>query len=113
MQYIVLGAACILSCHPEDDHHVVHLHPAAADRDHPNQGHLPEVHGQLGGKSSGQVQATIYVHICMWCSHCASKTYIRQNTLLENLRLSFGRFVMLVYSCIVRKHRENRKTLPF
>ena len=59
MQQTVLGAACTLSCHPVDDHHDVHHHPAAADGDHPNQGHLQEVQGQLGGKSSSQVQATI------------------------------------------------------
>ena len=55
-----LGAACVLSCHSEDDHHDVHHHPAAADGDHPNQVHLQEGQGLLGGKSSSQVQATIY-----------------------------------------------------
>ena len=59
MQQTVLGAACTLSCHPEDDHHHVHHHPAAADGNHPNQGHLQEVQEQLWGKSSSQVQATI------------------------------------------------------
>ena len=59
MQQTVLGAACTFSCHPEDDHHDVHHQPAAADGDHPNQGHLQEVQGQLGGKISIQVKATI------------------------------------------------------
>ena len=56
-----MRVACTLSCHPEDDHHDVHRHPAAADGDHPNQGHLQEVQGQLGGESSSQVQATICI----------------------------------------------------
>ena len=38
-----------------------------------------------------------------WCSHCASKSYIYQNTEFENLNLSFERFVMLVYSFSGRK----------
>ena len=59
VQQTVLGATCTLSCHPEDDHHDVHHHPAAADWDHPNQGHLQEVQEQHGGKSSSQVQETI------------------------------------------------------
>ena len=59
MQQTVLGAALILSCHPENDHHDVHHHPAAANGDHPNQGHLQEVQRQIGGKNSVQVKATI------------------------------------------------------
>ena len=78
----------------EDEYHDTHNHPAAADGDHPNQGHMQEVQGQLVGKSSTQLQATI----CTDCCHCAFKTYIRQSTVLENLKLSFERFVMLVYS---------------
>ena len=45
-----MGATCTLSCHPEDDHHDVHHHPAVADGDHPYQGHLKEVQGQCGGE---------------------------------------------------------------
>ena len=41
MQQSVLGAACTLPCHPEDDHHYVYHQPAAADG---------EVQGQLGGQ---------------------------------------------------------------
>ena len=43
VQPTVLGAAYTISCHPEDDHHCVHHHPAAADGDHSNQGHQQEV----------------------------------------------------------------------
>ena len=50
MQQTVLGAAYTLSCHPEDGHYEIHHPPAAAEGDHPNQGHLQEVQGQLGGK---------------------------------------------------------------
>ena len=63
VQQTVLAVACTLFCHPEDDHHDVHYHPVVADGDHPNQGNLQEVQGQLGRKSSSQVQAT----------HCATK----------------------------------------
>ena len=59
MQQKVLGATCTLSCHPEDDQKDFHHHPASADGDHPNQGHLQEVQGQQGGGSSSQLQATI------------------------------------------------------
>ena len=50
---------------PKDDHHDVHHHPDAADEVHPNQRHLQEVQGQLGGKSSSQVQATICTSVAV------------------------------------------------
>ena len=46
-------------CNPEDDHHSVHHDPAAADRDHPNQGHQQEVQEHLLGESLSEVHATI------------------------------------------------------
>ena len=47
MQQTDQGAPITLFCHPEDDHPDIHHHPAADD-------------GQLEGKSSSQVQATIF-----------------------------------------------------
>ena len=32
------------------DHHDDHHHPAAVDRDYPNQGNLQEMQGKIGGK---------------------------------------------------------------
>ena len=100
VQQTDLGEACTLSCHPEDNHHDVDHDLAAADGDHPNQGHKQEIQGQLGGE---KFKSITHKHMYWWCSHCASKTYIYQNTELETLNLSFGRFVMLVYSFSERK----------
>ena len=44
-----MGETCSPSCHPEDNHHDVHHHPAVANGDHSNQAQLQEVQGQWGG----------------------------------------------------------------
>ena len=46
-----------------------------------------------------------------WCSECCCKTYLRQNTVLENSNLRFERFVMLVYSFAERNttYKQTRK----
>ena len=77
VQQTLLGAACTPSCHPENDHHDVHLHPAEPDRDHPKLIPLQEVQGQFG-----KFKSSTSKHLYWWCSHCASKTSIWQNTAL-------------------------------
>ena len=64
----------------------------------PTKGTCRNARTALGEKFKSSASNHMY-----WCSHCASKTYIHQNTVLENLNLSFVRFVMLVYSFSARK----------
>ena len=89
------GSSMHFFCHQEDNHHGVDHDPAEADGDNPYQGHQQEEQGQIGGE---KFKSSTWNHMYWWCSHCASKTYICQNTQLENLNLSLERFVMLVYS---------------
>ena len=66
----------------------------------PTKGTCRKCNNRLGGKVQVKYKQT---YILDWFSHCASKIYIRQNTVLKNLNLSFERVVMLVYSFGERK----------
>ena len=88
------------SKHPEYDHHDDHHHPAVANGDHLNQGHLQKVQRLLEEKVQVKYKQP---YVLDWIIHCASKTYICQTTVLKIRHLNFKRVVILVYSLGERK----------
>ena len=65
----------------------------------PTKGTCRKCNDSLGEKNFKYKQP----YVLDWFSHCASKTYIRQTTVLKNLNLIFKRVIMLVYSLSERK----------
>jgi hypothetical protein len=67
-----MGATCTFSCHPEDNHHDVHHHPALAGGDHPNQAHLQEVQEQCGGRGDFKSSESNHIlemqSLSYWCT---------------------------------------------
>ena len=70
----------------------------------PKEGTCRKCNDKLGGKFKSSTNN----HRYWWCSECATKTYLRQNTVLENSNLRLERFVMLVYSFTERNTTYNQ-----
>ena len=70
----------------------------------PKEGTCRKCNDKLGEKFKSSTDN----HRYWWCSECATKTYLRQNTVLENSNLRLERFVMLVYSFTERNTTYNQ-----
>ena len=80
---------------PTDGHLDLHRTPTAANGHyHTHTGTCRRCNNNLGEKYKNSTSNKRY----WWCSDCTCKTYLRQNTVLENSNLRFERFVMLIYS---------------